>query len=94
MNLNGTVYATGEVPGKLFAFGGVFNESEETLYNALGVVEALTSPLPPELTIIHYAPDIGLLTVKGQPSQYHEIEYSVDLVIWAKLVTQKTESNG
>jgi len=93
LNLNGTVYATDEVPGKLFAFGGVFNESEETPYNGLGVVEALTSPLPPELTI-QYAPDIGLLTVKGQPSQYHEIEYSLDLVNWSKLVSQKTASNG
>ena len=93
LNLNGTVYATDEVPGKLFAFGGVFNESEETLYNGLGVVEALTSPLPPELTI-QYAPDIGLLTVKGQPSQYHEIEYSLDLVNWSKLVSEKTGSNG
>ena len=93
LSLNGTVYDTGEVPGKLFAFGGVFNESEETQYNGLGVVEAFTSPLPPELTF-YYEADIGHLTVKGQPSQTHGIEYSLDLVNWAKLVNEKTDLNG
>ena len=93
LNLNGTVYATDEVPGKLFAFGGVFSESDETPYNGLGVVGSLTSPLPPELFINYNAED-GMIRVVGESLRRYEIESSLDLVNWSRLADEKSDSRG
>jgi len=93
LNLNGTVYSVDEIPGKLFAFGGAFEATEDSPYNALGIVEAFSSPLPPELTI-SYTNDGGALTVSSTPWRSHVIEYSVDLVNWVRMSNNKTDSNG
>jgi len=93
LNLDGTVYSVDEVPGKLFAFGGAFEATEDSPYNALGIVEAFSSPLPPELTL-SYTTNGSILTVASTPWQSHDIEYSLDLVNWIKMATEKTDSNG
>ena len=93
LNLNGTVYAAGEIPGKLFAFGGTFEEQEDSPYTGLGVVEALTSPLPPEL-FINYDIENGLVRVVGESFTRYQIESSLDLTDWTKLAVEKSDSNG
>jgi len=93
LNLNGTVYATDEIPGKLFAFGGTFEEQKNSPYTALGVVEALTSPLPPEL-FITYDVQNSLVRVVGESLRHYDIEFSMDLVNWVKLANEKSDSNG
>jgi hypothetical protein len=93
LNLSGTIYTTSEIPGKLFAFGGAFEEQEDSPYNALGVVEALTSPLPPEL-FITYDVQNSLVRVVGESLRHYDIEFSMDLVNWVKLANEKSDSNG
>ena len=93
LNLSGTIYTTSEIPGKLFAFGGAFEEQKDSPYNALGVVEALTSPLPPEL-FINYDIENGLVRVVGEPLRRYEIESSLDLVNWSRLADEKSDSKG
>ena len=93
LNLNGTVYAAGEIPGKLFAFGGTFEEQEDSPYTGLGVVEALTSPLPPEL-FINYDLEKDLVRVVGESFTRYQIESSLNLTDWTKLAVEKSDSNG
>jgi hypothetical protein len=93
LNLNRTVYATDEIPGKLFAFGGTFEEQKNSPYTALGVVEALTSPLPPEL-FITYDIKNSLVLVVGEPLRDYDIEFSIDLENWVALAKEKSDSNG
>jgi hypothetical protein len=93
LSLNGTVYATDEIPGKLFAFGGTFEERKNSPYSALGVVEALTSALPPELFIAYDAKN-SLVRVVGESLRYYDIEFSMDLVNWVALAKEKSDSNG
>jgi hypothetical protein len=93
LSLNGTVYATGEIPGRLFAFGGTFEEQKDSPYTALGVVETLTSPLPPEL-FINYDAENGMVVVVGESLMRYQIESSLDLVNWSRLADEKSDSNG
>ena len=93
LGLNGIVYATSEIPGKLFAFGGAFEEQENSPYTALGVVEALTSPLPPEL-FINYDAENGMVVVVGESFRRYQIESSLDLVDWSRLADEKSDSKG
>ena len=93
LNLSGTIYTTSEIPGKLFAFGGAFEEQKDSPYTGLGVVEALTSPLPPELFINYNAED-GMIRVVGESLRRYEIESSLDLVNWSRLADEKSDSRG
>ena len=93
LNLNGTIYSTSEVPGKLFAFGGAFEEQKDSPYTALGVVEALTSPLPPEL-FINYDIENGQVLILGESFRRYQIQSSLDLVNWSKLADEKSDSKG
>jgi uncharacterized delta-60 repeat protein len=93
LNLNGTVYAADEIPGRLFAFGGTFEEEEDSPYTGLGIVEALTSPLPPEL-FINYDIENGLVRIVGESFTRYQIESSLNLTEWTKLAVEKSDSNG
>lgn len=93
LSLNGIVYATSEIPGKLFAFGGAFEEQEDSPYTALGVVEALTSPLPPKL-FINYVAEKGMVVVVGESFRRYQIESTLDLVNWSRLADEKSDSKG
>ena len=77
----------------MFAFGGTFEEQEDSPYTGLGVVEALTSPLPPEL-FINYDIENGLVRVVGESFTRYQIESSLDLTDWTKLAVEKSDSNG
>lgn len=93
LKLNGAVYSVDEMPGKLFAFGGSFEATDDSPYNALGVVQAFSSPLPPELALSH-TDEGSLLTVSSTPYRSHVVEYSVDLINWVSISNNKTDSNG
>ena len=75
------------------AVGGAFEEQKDSPYTALGVVEALTSPLPPELFINYNAED-GMIRVVGESLRRYEIESSLDLVNWSRLADEKSDSRG
>ena len=56
-------------------------------------MEALTSPLPPELFINYNAKD-GMIRVVGESFRRYQIESSLDLVDWSRLADEKSDSKG
>ena len=57
------------------------------------MVQAFSSPLPPELALSH-TDEGSLLTVSSTPYRSHVVEYSVDLINWVSISNNKTDSNG